>query len=79
MRSRRWLVGSIRFGYGIDEYISPANERVDHRYVVSAGITYKLNRAIQLKGEVREEWLRSNVIGADYNATVALIGLRLQR
>jgi hypothetical protein len=76
---RRWLIGSFRLGYGIDEYISPANERIDHRYAVSAGITYKLTRTVQIKGEVRREWLRSNVPGADSAATVALIGLRLQR
>ena len=36
------------------------------------------DRAWQIKGELREEWMRSNVVGVDYNATVALLGLRWQ-
>ena len=42
-------------------------------------MTYKLNRNAQIKGEVREEWLRSNMTGNNYNATVFLLGLRLQQ
>jgi hypothetical protein len=34
---------------------------------------------MQVKAEVREEWLRSNLPGNDYAATVMLLGLRLQR
>ena len=36
-------------------------------------------RAMQLKGEVRREWLTSNLPGNNYQAYVALLGLRLQR
>ena len=42
-------------------------------------MTYKLNRDFWLKGELREEWLSSNVPNASYAATIALLGLRLQR
>jgi len=34
---------------------------------------------MQLKAELREEWLCSTVPSADYTATVMLLGLRLQR
>jgi len=42
-------------------------------------ITYKLNRLMQVKGEVRQEWLRSSIPGVDYAATVFMLGMRLQR
>jgi len=75
---RRWLVGAIKVSYGFDDYVG--SERKDDRYAVSAAITYKLNRDMQVKGEVREEWLRSSTpIGVDYNATVFLLGMRMQR
>jgi hypothetical protein len=75
---RRWLIGAIKVSYGFDDYVG--SDRRDDRYAVSAAITYKLNRDLQVKGEVREEWLRSTTpIGVDYNATVFLLGMRMQR
>jgi hypothetical protein len=74
---RRWLIATAKFGYGIDDYIG--SFRQDHRYLASLAIAYKLSRDFWLKGELREEWLSSNVPNANYTATVALLGLRLQR
>jgi hypothetical protein len=74
---RRWLIGTMKFGYGQDDYVG--SPRVDNRYFVSAGITYKLNREMQLKGEVRKDWLNSSQPGASYQSTSFLAGLRLQR
>ena len=74
---RRWLIGSLRFSYGVDNYVG--SPRVDDRYAISGTLIYKLNRTMQLKAELREEWLRSTVPTADYTATVMLLGLRLQR
>jgi hypothetical protein len=74
---RRWLIGVVKFNYGLDDYVGSA--RKDDRYAISGTLTYKLNRMMQVKAEVREEWLRSNVPGNDYAATVMLLGLRLQR
>jgi hypothetical protein len=54
-------------------------DRQDLRYVVGFGLTYKLSPDLHLKGEVRHDWLRSNVPGNDYNSTMFLLGLRLQR
>lgn len=73
---RRWLIGTARFGYGLDDYVGSIRE--DHRYVAAAGITYKLTRAWQIKGELRQEWLKSNVPGNDYTASIAQVGLRWQ-
>jgi len=75
---RRWLVGSLKFNYGFDDYVG--SDRKDDRYSVSAGLIYKINRVAQIKAEVREEWLRSTTpVGVNYNATVYLLGVRLQR
>jgi hypothetical protein len=74
---RRWLIGTVKLGFGLDDYVGLLRE--DKRFSAGLGLTYKLNRSWQVKGEVREDWLRSNVTGADYNATVFLLGLRWQK
>lgn len=74
---RRWLVGSVFASYGEDEYRGAG--RNDTRTSYGAALTYSLNRALALRGEVRRERLTSNVPGQDYTANVALLGLRLQR
>ena len=74
---RRWLIGSLKFGFGQDDY--EGSSRVDDRYLASAALTYKITRQVHLKGEFRREWLKSNVAGADYTANIAMVGLRLQR
>jgi hypothetical protein len=74
---RRWLIGAVKFNYGYDDYVG--STRKDNRYALSGTIIYKLNRLMQVKAEVREEWLRSSVTGVDYNAAVFLLGMRLQR
>jgi len=72
---RRWLIGAVKFNYGLDDYVGSA--RKDDRYSVGATLTYKLNRWAQAKAEVRQDWLRSTVPGVDYNATVFQLGMRL--
>jgi hypothetical protein len=97
---RRWLIGSVKFGFGLDSYIGAsvdpssgiplcdcvvstpggtAADRIDKRFSAGVGLTYKLDRSVQLKGEIRRDWLRSNVTGNDYDANIFLLGLRLQR
>jgi hypothetical protein len=58
---------------------SEVADRTDNRYSVGLGLTYKLDRTMQLKGEFQQQWLRSNVSGVDYTASTFLLGLRLQR
>jgi hypothetical protein len=74
---RRWLIGSLKFGYGLDDYVG--SPRVDERYVLAGIVTYKLSRNVQLKGEVQRQWLNSNAPGASYVADIFLLGLRLQQ
>jgi hypothetical protein len=74
---RRWLVGAVKFNYGLDDYVG--STRKDDRYSVAGTLTYKLNRIAQVKGEVRHEWLHSTIPGVDYTATVLMLGMRLQR
>jgi hypothetical protein len=74
---RRWLIGTGRFGFGQDEYVG--SDREDNRMVASAALTYKMTRTAQVKGEFRQEWLRSSVPGNDYTASIIMVGLRLQR
>jgi hypothetical protein len=96
---RRWLIGSVKFGFGLDTYKNGASEtpgsppvpagtptagettldRIDQRYSFGLGLTYKLNPMMQLKGEFRQNWLRSNVVGVDYAESIFLLGLRLQK
>jgi len=82
---RRWLIGSLKLGIGQDRYEGTATAgndvagRTDNRYSVGAGLTYKIDRTMQIKGEFQQNWLRSNVTGVDYTASTFLLGLRLQR
>jgi len=74
---RRWLIGTVKLGFGLDDYVGMARE--DKRYLAGVGLTYKLNRSVQIKGEFQQYWLRSNVTGNDYAASVFLLGVRFQR
>ena len=80
---RRWLIGTVKAGIGLDDYKNSPSatfpQREDKRYSAAIGMTYKFNRSLQLKGEIQQYWLQSNVAGNDYRATIFLLGLRLQR
>ncbi len=73
---RRWLIGTVKLGFGLDDYVGLSRE--DKRFSAGVGLTYKLNRSVQIKGEFRQDWLRSNVTGSDYTASVFLLGIRFQ-
>lgn len=73
---RRWLIGTARFGYGLDDYVGMS--RQDQRYYTSFGLIYKLNPEVQLKGEYRRDWLKSTASGVDYTANSFMLGVRLQ-
>jgi len=70
------LTAIVGTGYGWDNSIGGA--RVDSRYFVNAGLVYKVSRVLQLKSEVRQDWLRSNVPNASVSATTATVGIRAQ-
>ena len=42
-------------------------------FAIAGTITYKLNRLMQAKAEIRQEWLRSTTPGVDYAATVFML------
>jgi hypothetical protein len=74
---RTWLIANAQLGYEYDEYVGLG--RNDNHYFAAAGLTYKMNRDLQLKGEVRQDWLNSNVSGVAYTATTFLLTMRLQK
>ena len=73
---RRWLTGIGRFTYGTLDY--QGDIRRDKTYSVSGDLIYKLNRSLWLKGTLRRDWLDSNIPGASSNATVVMMGVRVQ-
>ena len=74
---RTWLIANAQIGYENDDYFGLG--RNDNHYFAATGLTYKLNREMQLRGEVRQDWLSSNVSGAAYTATTFLLTMRLQK
>jgi hypothetical protein len=81
---RRWLIWTVRAGYGTDDYVGDCScsgviERKDKRVSLGSAITYKLNRDVSLKGEYLYDQRDSNVEGGSYRANVFLLGLKLQR
>jgi hypothetical protein len=74
---RRWLIGSAKIGFGLDDYVGSSRE--DKRYSAGLGLTYKLSRTLQIKGEFSQNWLRSNVSGNNYAESVFMLGIRLQK
>jgi hypothetical protein len=72
-----WVIGALKGGYGTDDYVgSPLR---DTRYFVSAGVTYKMSRELQLRSEVREDWQVATESSFTYEATSVLFGVHLQR
>jgi hypothetical protein len=73
---RRWLIATGTLGYGHDDYVGEMRE--DDRYYAATGLVYKLNPFMQIKGQVRHDWLTSTQSGNAYQATSVLLTLRLQ-
>ena len=53
---RRWLIGTLRFTRGMDDYVG--SPRLDLRYVAAAQLTYMLTRNWWARAEYRNEWRR---------------------
>jgi hypothetical protein len=73
---RRWLTGIGKFTYGTYDY--QENVRHDKTYSIEGDLIYKLNRNLWVKGTLRRDILNSNVPGASSQATVVMLGVRLQ-
>ncbi len=74
---RTWLIANVQAGYGNDDYAGLPRD--DNRFFVAGGLTYKMNRYVWLKGELRQDWLTSSQPGNANQATSVLLTLRLQR
>ena len=73
---RRWLIGTARFGTGTSDY---DGTRFDRRYFAEGNLVYKLSRTFHIKAQVRHDWLESSLPGASTEATVMMLGVRVQR
>jgi hypothetical protein len=74
---RTWLELTLKLVGDRDDYVGITLR--NDRYLASTALTYKLTREVWLKSELRREWQISNLPGNDYQAYVALVGVRLQR
>jgi hypothetical protein len=73
---RRWLAAVGKFTYGTYDY--QGDVRRDKTTSLEGDLIYKLNRNFWVKGSLRHDILDSNVPLASSNATVAMLGVRLQ-
>lgn len=73
---RRWLTAIGRFTWGTLDY--QGDNRSDKIYSISGDLIYKMNRNLWVKGTLRRDWLDSNIPGNSTNATVVMLGVRLQ-
>ena len=73
---RRWLAAIGKFTYGTYDY--QGDNRNDKTYSLEGDLIYKLNRNFWVKGTLRHDILASNVPLASSNATVAMLGVRVQ-
>ena len=73
---RRWLAAVGKFIYGTYDY--QGDNRNDKTYSLEGDLIYKLNRNFWIKGTLRHDILDSNVPLASSNATVVMLGVRVQ-
>ncbi len=74
---RRYLIGTLKAGFTTADY--DGVDRFDKIYSVGGDLVYKFNRDLHLKAQLRHDWLKSNLENADYQATLFMLGVRLQR
>jgi hypothetical protein len=73
---RRWLTAIGKFTYATYDYQQTI--RNDKTYTVEGDLIYKMTRNLWIKGTLRYEVLDSNVPLSSSQATVMLLGVRLQ-
>jgi hypothetical protein len=74
---RRYLIGTLKAGFTTADY--DGVDRFDKIYSVGGDLVYKFTRDLHLKAQLRHDWLKSNLENADYQATLFMLGVRLQR
>jgi hypothetical protein len=73
---RRWLTGIGKFTFGTYDY--QGFGRNDKTYSIEGDLIYKMTRNLWVKGTLRHDILDSNVPLSSSNATVVMLGVRLQ-
>lgn len=73
---RRWLSAIGKFTYATYDY--QGSGRSDRYTSLEGNLIYKMSRQLWVKGTLRRDQLDSNVTGGSYNATVVMLGVRLQ-
>jgi hypothetical protein len=74
---RRYLIATLKAGFTTADY--DGSDRFDKIYSVGGDLVYKFTRDVQLKAQLRHDWLKSTITSADYQATLFMLGVRLQR
>lgn len=74
---RRYLIGTLKAGIGTADY--DGLSRFDTTYSIGGDLVYKFNREMQLKAQLRHDWMKSTLAGYDYQATLFMLGMRFQR
>lgn len=74
---RRYLVATFRTGLTTSDF--EGSERSDKIYTVGGDLVYKFTRDVQAKAQIRHDWLNSTLTNANYEATLFMVGMRLQR
>lgn len=74
---RRYLIGTLKAGISTADY--DGSNRFDKIYSVGGDLVYKFNREMQLKAQLRHDWMKSTIASADYQATLFMLGMRFQR
>ena len=81
---RRWLIWTVRAGYGLDDYVgNPCTctngEDATKRLSPGTALTYKFSRESLAQGRVPLRPVALQHSGTDYSANVFLVGLKMQR
>jgi hypothetical protein len=74
---RRYLIGTLKAGIATADY--DGSNRSDTIYSVGSDLVYKFNREMQLKAQLRHDWMKSSIASLDYQATLFMLGMRFQR
>jgi len=61
-----------------DERLRQGDLRFDRFYSLSGELIYKMDRNFWVTGTLRRDWLDSNIPGNSTNATIVMLGVRLQ-
>jgi hypothetical protein len=73
---RRWLTGIGKFTYGTYDY--QGDNRRDKTYSIEGDLIYKMTRNLWIKGTLRYDILDSSAPLSSSNATVVMVGVRVQ-